>query len=161
MPESIRPIRPPEYEVAGELVVEAYRTLGDAGDDFYEPQLRDIAGRIETSDVLVAVADGFVLGCITFVDGLKPLSEVDDPDAATIRMLGVAPEARGRGIGEALVCACIDRARDSGRKRVRLDTRTSMTSAHRLYERLGFRRDPGHDWSPAPGIDLLAYVLDL
>lgn len=161
MRESIRPVRPAEYEAAGELVVEAYRTLGDTGDEFYEQQLRDIAGRIETSDVLVAVADGLVLGCITFVDGLKPLSEVDDPDAATIRMLGVAPEARGRGIGEALVRACVDRARSSGRKRVRLDTRTSMTSAQRLYERLGFRRDPDHDWSPAPGILLLGYVLDL
>jgi ribosomal protein S18 acetylase RimI-like enzyme len=60
-----------------------------------------------------------------------------------------------------LMRECIDRARKSGRKRVRLDTRTSMTSAQRLYERLGFRRDPDHDWSPAPGILLLGYVLDL
>jgi hypothetical protein len=36
-----------------------------------------------------------------------------------------------------------------------------MASAQRLYERLGFRRDPGNDWSPAPGISLLAFVLDL
>jgi hypothetical protein len=36
-----------------------------------------------------------------------------------------------------------------------------MTSAQRLYERLGFRRDSDHDWSPAPGILLLGYVLDL
>jgi ribosomal protein S18 acetylase RimI-like enzyme len=36
-----------------------------------------------------------------------------------------------------------------------------MTSAQRLYERLGFRRDPDHDWSPAPDILLLGYVLDL
>ena len=64
-------------------------------------------------------------------------------------------------IGEALVRACIDRARASGRERVRLDTRTSMTGAQRLYERLGFRRAPDHDWSPAPGILLLGYVLEL
>jgi hypothetical protein len=36
-----------------------------------------------------------------------------------------------------------------------------MTSAQRLYERLGFRRDPDHHYSPAPGILLLGYVLDL
>jgi ribosomal protein S18 acetylase RimI-like enzyme len=98
---------------------------------------------------------------VTFVDGLKALSEVDDPDAATVRMLGVATEARGRGMGEALMRECIDRARQSGPKRVRLDTRTSMTTAQRLYERLGFRRDLDHDWSPAPGILLIGYVLDL
>jgi len=36
-----------------------------------------------------------------------------------------------------------------------------MTSAQRLYERLGFGRDAEHDWSPVPGKLLLAYVLDL
>ena len=89
------------------------------------------------------------------------LSEVDDPEAATIRMLGVSASARGRGVGQALVRGCVEEARLRGCKRVRLDTRTSMSSAQRLYERLGFRRAPDHDWSPAPGISLLAYVLDL
>jgi hypothetical protein len=36
-----------------------------------------------------------------------------------------------------------------------------MTSAQRLYERLGFRRDPEHDWSPVPGLLLVGYVLEL
>jgi ribosomal protein S18 acetylase RimI-like enzyme len=157
----IRAVRPSEYEIAGELTVEAYRTLSDAGEDAYEQKVRDVAGRQDTSEVLVAEVGGRVVGCVTFVDGLKALSEVDDPDAATVRMLGVAAEARGRGVGEALMRECIDRARQSGRKRVRLHTRTSMTSAQRLYERLGFRRDPDHDWSPVPGILLLGYVLDL
>jgi ribosomal protein S18 acetylase RimI-like enzyme len=157
----IRAVRPSEYEIAGELTVEAYRTLGDAGDEFYERELRDIAGRRASSEILVAEVGGRIVGCVTFVDGLKQLSEVDDPDAATVRMLGVATEARGRGVGEALMQECIDRARRSGRRRVRLDTRTSMTSAQRLYERLGFRRDPDHDCSPAAGILLLGYVLDL
>lgn len=168
----VRAVRPSEYEIAGDLTVQAYRTLGDAGDEGaahlprstlapYERELRDIAGRRDISEIFVAEVGGRVVGCVTFVDGLKALSEVDDPDAATVRMLGVAAEARGRGVGEALMRECIDRARQSGRKRVRLDTRPSMTSAQRLYERLGFRRDPDHDWSPAPGILLLGYVLDL
>jgi ribosomal protein S18 acetylase RimI-like enzyme len=166
----IRAVRPSEYEAAGELTVEAYRTI-DAGNAVYEREpeafaeylheVRDIAGRRASSEILVAEVDGRIVGCVTFVDGLTPLSEVDDPDAATVRMLGVAAEARDRGVGEALMRECIDRARRSGRKRVRLDTRTSMTSAQRLYERLGFRRDPDHDWSPAPDILLLGYVLDL
>lgn len=157
----IRPVAPGEYEIAGELVVQAYRTLGDVGDEFYERELRDVEGRVETGEVLVADLGGQVVGCVTFAAGQTPLSEVDDPDAATVRMLGVSPAARGRGIGDALMRRCIDQARASGLRRVRLDTRTSMDSAQRLYDRLGFRRDPDHDWSPAPGIALLAYVLDL
>jgi hypothetical protein len=34
-----------------------------------------------------------------------------------------------------------------------------MSSAHRVYERLGFTRVPEDDWSPEPGVLLLAYVL--
>ena len=94
----IRAVRPSEYEAAGELTVEAYRTLGDAGDEFYDRDLRDIAGRRDSSEILVAEIGGRVIGCVTFVDGLKTLSDVDDPDAATVRMLGVAAEARGRGV---------------------------------------------------------------
>jgi ribosomal protein S18 acetylase RimI-like enzyme len=160
-PVIIRRIRPEEYDAAGELVVDAYRTLGDVGDEFYEQQLRDVAGRVASSDVLVAEIEGHLVGSVTFVDGQTALSEVDDPDAGTIRMLAVSTNARGRGVGEALVAACIDHAVRSGRRRLRLDTRTSMTSAQRLYERLGFRRDAERDRSPAPGILLLGYVLDL
>lgn len=160
-PVVIRQIKPEEYDAAAELVVDAYRTLGDVGDEFYEPQLRDVAGRAATSEVLVAEMGGHLVGSVTFVGGQTPLSQVDDPDAGTIRMLAVSANARGRGVGEALVAACIDRAVSSGRQRVRLDTRTSMTSAQRLYERLGFRRDAEHDWSPAPGILLLSYILHL
>jgi ribosomal protein S18 acetylase RimI-like enzyme len=157
----IRGAKPEDYDAAGELVVEAYRSLGDAGNDAYESALRDIGGRVEAGDVLVAELGGRIVGCVTVSFGSTALSQVEDPDAATIRMLGVSTNARGRGIGEALVRICIERARDRGCKRVRLDTRTSMKDAHRLYERLGFRRDPEHDWSPVEGILLLGYVLDL
>jgi len=157
----IRCVEADEHQAAGELVVDAYRSLGDSGDSFYESELRDIAGRVESGLVLVALVDGVLVGCVTVSFGATALSEVDDPYAATIRMLGVASTARGRGVGEALVRRCIEKAHEHGCARVRLDTRTSMTSAQRLYERLGFRRDPAHDWSPAPGIQLLAYVADL
>jgi hypothetical protein len=36
-----------------------------------------------------------------------------------------------------------------------------MRTAHRLYARFGFVRAPERDWSPAPGIDLIAFTVDL
>jgi ribosomal protein S18 acetylase RimI-like enzyme len=158
---TIRPVTEDEYVEAGELVVAAYRSLGDAGDEFYESELRDVAGRVAVGDVLVAEVAGRIVGCVSLGHGATTLSEVDDPGAATIRMLGVSSEARGQGIGEALVLECIECARAAGNRRVRLDTRTSMKRAQRLYERLGFVRTPEHDWSPAPDISLVAYVLEL
>jgi len=114
VPLVVRNVASEEFGLAGEIVVEAYRTLGDAGDAFYERELRNVAGRVDSSEVLVAEDDGRVVGCVTFVDGLGELSKVDDPDAATIRMLGVATAARGWGIGELLVRECVERARASG-----------------------------------------------
>ncbi len=38
---------------------------------------------------------------------------------------------------------------------------TSMTAARRIYERIGFVRDPERDWQPVPDIQLLGYVLPL
>ena len=40
-----------------------------------------------------------------------------------------------------------------------LSSLSTMHAAHRLYERLGFQRDAARDWSPMPGVELLAYVL--
>jgi hypothetical protein len=61
----IRAVRPSEYETAGELIVEAYRTV-DAGDAVNERQLRDIAGRRANSEVLVAEVDDQIVGRVTF-----------------------------------------------------------------------------------------------
>jgi hypothetical protein len=36
-----------------------------------------------------------------------------------------------------------------------------MGAAHRIYEGLGFVRDPARDWSPLPGIELLVFELAL
>ncbi|WP_236829668.1 GNAT family N-acetyltransferase [Blastococcus sp. KM273128] len=64
-------------------------------------------------------------------------------------------------MGEALVRACLARARQAGRRRVVISTGTRMTAAHRLYERLGFTRLPERDWTPVPGVDLLVYAVDV
>lgn len=52
----------------------------------------------------------------------------------------VAPERRGRGVGEALVRAGIDWARGRGARRLRLHVGPGIPHAVALYERLGFRR---------------------
>ncbi len=74
-------------------------------------------------------------------------------------MLAVAPPARGRGVGEALARFAIDRFAAQGVHAMVLSSLSTMHAAHRIYERLGFRRDAERDWSPMPGVELLAYVL--
>jgi ribosomal protein S18 acetylase RimI-like enzyme len=75
-------------------------------------------------------------------------------------MLAVSDEARGQGVGAALVRACIDRARRDGKARISLLTTDNMQAAHRLYERLGFRRSPESDMIVESGLNLRSYVFD-
>jgi GNAT superfamily N-acetyltransferase len=55
-------------------------------------------------------------------------------------MLGVAGRARGLGIGTALTERCIERTRELGLARLVMSSANYMTTAHRIYERLGFVR---------------------
>ena len=163
-PVTVRQVRPEEHEALGALTVAAYRALlGDGMDLEYAAELADVRTRAAVGDVLVAVdgRDRRLLGGITYIPGPGPMAWFDGQEEAGMRMLAVAPEAQGRGVGAALVAACMDRARAAGKRRMLLHTTAAMTAAHRLYERAGFRRDPEHDHLLEGGLLLLAYAADL
>jgi ribosomal protein S18 acetylase RimI-like enzyme len=157
----IRDVRPEEFAAVGEMVVDVYRSI-IPGLDEYADELRSVADRIDAgSAVWVAEDDGALAGTVTYVPGPGPYAEFKDPRGAGIRMLAVLPEFQGRGIGEALVRACLARAAADRRARVYLDTTKWMETAQRLYRRIGFVRRPDLDWEPATGVVLTAYVYEL
>lgn len=146
----------------GELTVRVYRALlgRDLGD--YAEVLRDVAGRLAAScEVLVALEDRNLAGGVTYVPGPGPYAELAGDDEAEIRMLVVDPRAQGRGLGEALVAACVDRAVAQGRRALSLYTTETMAAAQRLYTRLGFVADPGRNSTVGADLRLLFYSLEL
>jgi GNAT superfamily N-acetyltransferase len=161
----VREVADDEAEAAGELVVAAYSALEDGPDvdeHGYADELRAVGRRSRQAVVLVAVDDGRLVGCVTYVPGLdSPLAEDLRPGEAGVRMLAVDPAWQRRGVGRALVTACIERARAEGRHTLFLHSGTWMAVAHRLYESMGFARLPERDWVPVPGIPLFAFALDL
>lgn len=164
----IRQAIPDEYDALGEITAQAYLRDGllDFGEsDWYLGELRDVAKRAAAAEVLVAVRNDTLLGGVTFVPSPGPMADIARPGEAEIRMLAVSGAARGQGAGEALVRACIDRARAvQGCTAVVLSTQRTMHAAHRIYERLGFVRVPERDWNPIPELDditLLTYELTL
>ena len=78
-----------------------------------------------------------------------------------VRLLAVAPAARGKGVGDALMHECVARSRASGAASLTLHTTDMMQAAVRLYERMGFVRAPEIDFQPAPGIVVKGFRLDL
>lgn len=161
----IRAAQPTEYQAVGEITAQAYiqdGLLAFGESDWYLGELRDVAKRAAAADVLVATQDGRLLGTVTYVASTGgAMAELSRPGESEIRMLAVAPEARGRGAGQALVQACVDRARAAGDTGMVLSTQTVMRAAHRIYERLGFVRAPERDWQPIDGVDFTLVTYEL
>lgn len=154
---TVRPARPEEWERAGAVCVAAY----DAADQLepgspYVAVLADAAGRARDSIVLVAVEDGTVLGTVTICPPGSASREIGGPDEVEFRFLAVEPAAWGRGIAAALVAAVEEHARATGAQALAICVRDINTSAARMYERMGFLRDPARDWTPRAGVNLLA-----
>jgi len=159
----VRTALPVEYDAIGALTLRAYSLDGLLDDDSdYVRDLRDASRRAEHAELLVAVDQrGAVIGTVTFCLPGSPYSELSRDGQAEFRMLAVDVAARGQGIGERLVRACLDRAEGKGCTSVVISTRPQMFSANRLYQRLLFDRTPDLDWTPTPGIELLAYARKL
>ena len=160
----VRPIRPEEYLEAGRVTRHAYDEFVDPADSDwggYLEEIGDVAGRAGRVPVLVAVEGGRVLGSASLETEEANLGDDPiEPGTANVRMLGVDPDARGRGAGRALLTACIGEARRAGKRAVTLHTTHDMHAALALYVSAGFVRDAARDWKVDETFTLTAYRLD-
>jgi predicted N-acetyltransferase YhbS len=166
---AVREARPEEYAAVGTLTAEAYRVDGLLDehelptDVAYEEKLLDAARRAREAELWVAVGtDGDVLGSVTWCPVGSPWRQLALADhQAEFRMLSVAPAGRRRGVGRALVEACLARARQDQMTEVVIWSHPRMFGAHALYARMGFERAYDLDGSPAPGVFLWGFRLAL
>jgi ribosomal protein S18 acetylase RimI-like enzyme len=162
----IRPATASDMTEVGELRVAAYRAGGFlSADSQYADRLRTL-GTEDGDKVLVAVqpepgTGERIVGTVMLQFWPRAGQVVTGPQEAEIRALAVRPDAQGGGIGRQLVGGVIDLARRARVGHLVLCTEPGMRSAHRIYERAGFVRLPERDWSPAPGVTLIAYGLPL
>lgn len=91
--------------------------------------------RFGPRDHLVALVDGRIVGFIRI--GL-PTPLASNAHVRQIQGLAVAAEARGRGVGRALLRAALEEARRQGARRVTLRVLGHNLPARRLYESTGF-----------------------
>lgn len=143
----VRPVRSDEFDEAGRVTALAYREFVRPEDpaswEEYLSRIADIRERAGRTLVLVAVEGDVILGSATLeLDGRTDAGEEQPlaPGEAHVRMLGVRPDARRRGVARLLMDACTDEARRAGRKLLSLNTAPPMTAARQMYESMGFER---------------------
>jgi GNAT superfamily N-acetyltransferase len=105
----------------------------DRAEAFWRKVARGVADRDRV--VLVAEDDGELLGTVQVVFA----GPENQPHRADVAKVLVRRSARRRGLGEALMRAAEEAARQEGRSLLVLDTVTD-SDADRLYTRLGWNR---------------------
>jgi len=148
------------------VTLAAYEEYAGPLGEHWEPYRRHIEATVAdpgAAEQIVAARDGKIAGTVLLYPAGVPLpgTQIEAMEWPEVRLLAVAPSERGHGIGEALMRECIARARLRGESALALHTTALMRAALRLYERLGFRRDPALDFHPAPGLTVSGYRLDL
>jgi ribosomal protein S18 acetylase RimI-like enzyme len=100
----------------------------------FEAELADLPGKYAAPSGALLIArgtDSAPLGCVA----LRPIA----PDGCCeMKRLYVSPQARGLGLGKALVDAIVTEATRIGYREMRLDTLATMGEAISLYRKAGF-----------------------
>lgn len=156
----VRHVRSDEHVRVGALIVAAYARVGAFPADYlaFVGDPGRWADRVTAT--LVAVAREGIAGAVAFTTAGDPEFEGPAVGDCGFRFLAVAPEREGRGVGRALVEACIAAGDDRGCSRMVIHSMFFMQRAHRLYERLGFDRRPDLDVRFPGGLGL-GFSLDL
>ena len=125
----------------------------DAATDSVAADAATDSAAADRSGAWIAELDGERVGCVFCV----PYDET----TAQLRVLLVRRQARGHGLGGALVDACLDFARDQGYQRVRLWTTDVLTAARRIYLDRGFHLVDEQPRRRTFGADLVTQTYEL
>ncbi|KPI03847.1 GCN5-related N-acetyltransferase [Actinobacteria bacterium OK074] len=131
----IRVATPADEEVLARLNRDTWSTLHEVVPRPLPPYEPFFNERRDPADCLVAELNGDVVGlvCLGF-----PTMLASNAHVRQIQGLAVAPEARGLGVGRALVRAVVAEARRRGARRISLRVLGHNTPARKVYEAEGF-----------------------
>ncbi|MDB4882922.1 MAG: GCN5-related N-acetyltransferase [Gemmatimonadetes bacterium] len=154
----IRAARPEERSLIAALTGRAYAEYAALMESSAWKALHGAvdASLADEADVtrIVAELDGVIVGSAAlYAPGAEAYGRLTSRSTwPELRLVAVDPPARGRGIARLVVMECARRAQESGASVLGLHTSRSMRMAKQLYERMGFIRDPEHDFHP-PGAE--------
>lgn len=134
----IRPLEPADVPALLAIIAESRREYGIAalGVELLEPADHSLYANYQRQRALyfVALSNGEVVGGA----GIAPLSG-EEPLTCELQRMYLRGDARGRGIGTALLKHCVTAARQFLYVRCYLETVSQMQAALAFYGRHGFR----------------------
>ena len=163
----VRDARPEDRGAILEVTLAAYQEYAARMQSFWEAYRRNIVASVTdvgSAEQLVAARDGAIVGTVLLYPPRRmalPGGGSLDMPWPEVRLLAVAPAARGQAVGAALMQECVGRVRRAGGRVLSLHTTDVMQTARRMYERMGFVRTPEIDFRPTPDTTVLGFRLDL
>lgn len=145
-----------ELQSVADLIRAYEGSLHGLGYQDFESGSGDLPGAYASPQgelLLARNAFGRPAGCA----GLRPL---DRAGRCEMKRLYVSPEARGTGLGRALVQAIVEAARRAGYREMLLDTHETMSAAQALYRSVGFEPTDAYCDVPVPGAIFMRLRLD-
>lgn len=148
--ESIRLITPKDNVALAAVIRAALTEFGanKPGTVYFDPTTDQLFQLFETPGSVYYVAekdDQILGGC-----GIFPTAGLPDKTCELVKLY-LAPEARGTGLGKALMLKAMAWAKATGYEQVYLETMPELSNAVTMYEKLGYNRLPkalgnsGHD----------------
>lgn len=99
-----------------------------------------VRAEAEAGMFVVAEAEGEIVGAIRFqLDDQLFWPDIDGRDSAFVHRLAVRRSHAGQGVSSALLQWSVDRARELGKRYLRLDCDADRTRLRELYEAFGFK----------------------
>jgi len=166
---TLRDARPSDRDAIEAVTLAAYEqyatVLSPPLWTLYRQSIQATLRDVRPAAQIVAEDDGVLVGTVLlYPSGAVIARPAGTPVALAspeVRLLAVAPAARGKGVGRRLMEECLRRARAAGASALTLHTADIMSVAVRLYEGMGFVRAVELDFSPAPGITVKGYRIPL
>lgn len=156
----LRMTGPGDAAAVAALWTTAYVDEGEGGrtEPYSEADFFETA---ERGRLFVATLDEDVVGVVALLAPDAPGRAIAEDGEAELCRLVVATGARRLGIGRALTVRCEQLAREASWGAIALWSREYQRAAHRLYESLGYERQPGRDEIDGTGHSRLVFRLDL
>lgn len=155
-PFTLREAGPDDHPFLGRLMVAVYSGLEGFPKPAEQPRYYEMLTHIDRlaeqpgTQLLVAVMGDEILGGVVYFSDMTQYGSggtaTKEQNASGFRLLAVAPAARGRGVGRALMERCIELARERNHGQVIIHSTKAMKVAWSMYESRGFQRSPDLDF---------------